>query len=119
MTKKEFISEYFRNNKQRVIISALCLWSFLNTFILLRFIRVVEVILYSPGSKKDYSPYDMFYPFTFNGYNSNSSYKEFVSHNFDMRFYDFSEYFFYVGGAWMIYYLYRYLSSESISHKSI
>ena len=119
MTKKELILEYLRNNKQRVIISVLCVWSFLNTFILLKFIRVAAVLLYSPGSKKIYSPYDMFYPFIFNGYDVNSSYKEFISHNFDMRFYDFSEYFFYVGGAWMIYYLYRYLSSESISRKSI
>ena len=38
MTKKELILEYLRNNKQRVIISALCVWSFLHTFILLRYI---------------------------------------------------------------------------------
>jgi|SRR5665647_258269 len=119
MTKKKLILEYLRNNKHRVLISALCLWSFLHTFILLRFIRVVAVVLDTAGPNKAYSPYDMFYPFTFNGYYYSRSNAEIISHNFDMRFYDFSEYFFYVGGAWLIYLLYRFLFFESISPKSI
>jgi len=115
MNRKELISKYLRNNKQRVIISALCVWSFLHTFILLRYIRVVEIVLSvnNWSEKETGTPYDMFYPFTSKEYSNG------YIHNFDMRFYDFSEYFFYVGGAWMIYYLYRYLSSESISRKSI
>lgn len=119
MTKKELVLEYLRNNRQEVIVSALCVWSFLHTFILLRYIRVTQIVLYFDGHKKAYNPYDLFYPFTFNGYHSRSSEAETVSHNFDMRFYDFSEYFFYVAGAWMIYYLYRYLTSTSIARKSI
>jgi len=108
MIKKELILEYLRNKKQRVIISVLCVWSFLHTFILLRYIRVLEIVLYNyDGSKIAYTPYDVFYPFTFKEYSN--GYNQFVIHNFDMRFYDFSEYFFYVGGVWLIYLLYRFL----------
>lgn len=119
MTKKELILEYLRNNKQRVIISALCVWSFLHTFILLRFIRVITIQLIISYSSVVVTPYEKFYPFTFIDYTRGDCKEEFISRNFDMRFYDFSEYFFYVAGAWMIYYLYRYLTTTSIAPKSI
>ena len=83
------------NKKQRIIISALCVWSFVNAFILIRngkyeFIQNGYKFIFHNG--KVYRPETGFYPF------SNSIY-----------YYDSTELFVYVGGAWLIYFLYRFL----------
>jgi hypothetical protein len=106
MTNKEKISECLRNKKLKLIISALCIWSFINTYLI---IRSYEIEHYEyKGLKfelygKIFSRTSMFYPFTNDGRNS----------WFDVSFYDFTEYFVYVGGVWMIYFLYRFLKKQN------
>ena len=84
------------NKRDKLIISALCIWSFVHTYLIIRSSQFDYIE--SRGLRfldlKIFSPTSMFYPFTKNGW-------------FNGRYYDFSEYFVYVGGAWLMYLLYR------------
>ena len=110
--------------KEKIVISVLCVWSFINTYILLKRFRINQFRMEQGyGNSEYYSPFERFYPFTFSKtthYNSNTGVWDDISniegasdmgfsHYFDIRFYDYTEYFIYVIGFWMIYFLYRYL----------
>lgn len=95
--------------KEKAVIAVLCIWSFINTYVI---IKNVTGEWYSRYGKhfvsiegKSYIPSKIFYPFTYNESPNISS--------FDIRFYDYSEYFIYVGGVWMIYLLYQYLKGSN------
>jgi len=47
---------------------------------------------------------DKFYPFTYN--------ERPAMWDYDIRVYDYTEYFVYVGGVWMMYLLYRYFKGK-------
>lgn len=80
----------------KMVITILCLWTFLHTFLLLRNIdsKYAYRVLFSEG---DTNPLRIqrFYPFTGT-----------------IIFYDYTEYFVYVGGAWMLFFLYRLLKDK-------
>ena len=95
---------------EKMVVSILCIWSFIHTYLLLKTFRIGTVEFYDAGSliyRKHVSQMEEFYPFTF--VEDTTSNANFPNHNFDLRFYDYTEYFVYVGGVWMIYFLYRYL----------
>lgn len=101
------IKERIYTNSSKLIISALCLWSFIHTYLIVKSYQF-EYIEYQ-GLKltldgEIFSSSSKFYPFTSSGGYS----------RFDVRYYDFTEYFVYVAGAWMIYFLYRYLKGSKV-----
>ena len=94
------------SKKEKLLIAALCIWSFIHTYLLVKNNSGFEYVI-TNGKKalvinrKLVNPVDIFYPFTKDQNNDIS--------NFDLKFYDYSEYFFYVAGAWLVYLLYKYL----------
>jgi len=104
-----------KNNK--AIVSALCIWTFIHTFILLRYYELSGIWIISMGHNDDYylSKLSKFFPFTYikKEVNGMGQIFEYTGNQlFDIRFYDKTEYFVYVIGAWLIYFLYRYLKKE-------
>jgi len=101
----KLIKEWLYTNRNKLVIPVLCLWSFMHTYLIVKS-NQVEYIEYQ-GLKltldgEIFSTSSKFYPFTSSGGYS----------WFDVRYYDFTEYFVYVGGAWLIYFLYRYLKGS-------
>jgi len=81
--------------RQKIFISFLCIWSFVNIYVLIRinsFIMVREGInfILVNGHYQRIVPQKAFYPFAYSVY-----------------YYDYTELFVYVGGAWLLYFLYR------------
>ena len=97
--------------KEKIVITILCIWSFLHTYLL------IKIFGYSYTTPEGYKivridgnaflPAHSFYPFTYNE-------TQHIS-NFEIGFYDYSEYFVYVGGAWMIFLLYRYFKGSKLT----
>lgn len=94
--------------KEKVVITVLCIWSFIHTYIIIKNVTGYwhsrQGINFVLIDGKTFFPANKFYPFTYNETPPIS--------NFEIRLYDFSEYFVYVGGVWMIYLLYRYLKGN-------
>ncbi len=95
-----------KSKKDKVIISGLCVWSFLNTFILIRNSSGYSSyndastgikIMFLYGKPLMSNPIEYFYPF-----------------KGALNMYDYTEYFVYVGGVWMIYFLYHYLKGSKL-----
>lgn len=79
------------SKRQRIVVSCLIVWTFIHTFFL--------IAGYYEGEK---DRFDKFFPFM--------SWRNYFS---DMiRYYDFSEFFIYMGGAWMTFYLYRFINNK-------
>lgn len=95
--------EWSNTNREKVIVSALCVWSFIHTYIILRNSTEYESVNYY-GMKRImingsyYNPLESFYPFN----------------DVPISIYDYTEYFVYVGGVWMIYFLYRYFKGNKV-----
>lgn len=89
------------SKRDKLVISALCIWSFLHSYLIIRSHQFEYLedhgLKYIHG--KRFSPSSEFYPFTNN----------LESYWFDVRYYDFTEYFVYVVGAWFIFFLFRFL----------
>lgn len=102
---------------KKILFIVLCLWCFLHTFLLLRSFPVRYIELYPHIDNREemikVAPSEKFYPFTCidDKYDKNND-SDWNIYNFDLRFYDTSEFFIYVGGIWMIFFLYRYLRGE-------
>lgn len=98
------------SGKEKIVISVLCVWSFIHTYLL---ITNYTKVIHNPYFSEEISSRQLFYPFTSYLYKGSRGYmlgtisEQFQ--NFDLRFYDYTEYFVYVGGVWMIYFIYRYL----------
>lgn len=97
--------------KGKTAISVLCIWTFIHTYFLINnifgyWITTPSRIKVIRLNNQSFNPVDYFYPFTYNESPSIS--------NFEIRLYDYSEYFVYVGGVWMIYFLYRYLKGNKV-----
>lgn len=84
---------------EKIVISVLSIWSFVNAYVLLKYFG-------GDSFKKEWVikiyQRDLFYPFT-----SSPNFRK-----YDIRFYDYIEFFVYVGGAWLIYLLYRYFKGN-------
>ena len=104
---------------KKILFVVLILWCFIHTFLLLRSFPVRYMELYPQIDNREgmmkVAPSEKFYPFTRidDKYDKNNS-SEWSIYNFDLRFYDASEYFVYVGGVWMIYFLYRFLKGSKL-----
>ena len=99
-----------KNKKEKVIVSSLCVWSFIHSYVIIRnnsgFGSVESQgmkVLLIDGSPEVINPVEYFYPIY--------KWKYYFLHA-EISYYDFTEYFFYVGGVWMIYFLCRYLKSN-------
>jgi hypothetical protein len=88
--------------RDRIIISVLIVWTFIHTYFLLA--------NYIDSSKDRYGRFvtiqkEWFYPFTVNYSYNPANY-------FDLWYYDYSEYFVYVVGAWGGLFLYKFLKGS-------
>lgn len=98
--------------KEKIAIVLLCIWSFLHTYILINNITGhwitsrLNGLKYVKLDKVSLKPSDLFFPFTLDDSKGIPI--------FEFRIYDYSEYFVYVGGVWMIYLLYRYLNGSNL-----
>ena len=119
LNEDEILKSQSRLKKlKKLLFVVLILWSFMHTFLLLRSFPVRNIELETKSSTRDWvpikvAPSEKFYPFTGmdDKYDKNNS-SDWNIYNFELRFYDASEYFVYVGGVWMIYFLYRYLKGN-------
>ncbi len=94
----------------KVLFTSLILWSYGHSYILIKNLlysfvhpvtgtRIRDYYIHSINLSEKQEPDKLFYPFTIEG---------FRNQNFNLLYYDFTEYFVYVGGVWLIYFLYRY-----------
>lgn len=96
--------------KEKIVIVTLGVWTFIHCFILLIGLNYENPLSYSinEGGWYDthYSFYkvDKFYPFTNIILN-----KKTVSSNYNYAFYDYSEFFVYIAGAWGLLFIYKFL----------
>ncbi len=97
----------------KIIIVILSVWTFIHCYLLLQGLNYENSLLYSikygDGSSSNYDFYkgEKFYPFTEIIIN-----KETVCSNYDFAFYDYSEFFIYVVGAWGLLLIYKFLSKK-------
>jgi len=91
-------------NRHKLVIPVLCVWSFIHTLMVLRLFAKNYLPAYRIDGGGWIFTTERFYPFTVN-FRGHKGY-------FDIRFYDYTEYFVYVGGVWMIYFLYKYLKGN-------
>jgi hypothetical protein len=99
-----------KTNHKKIIV-LLCIWSFIHLFLFIKNKGVdgLNSYKYANDISYWYSAKKVFYPFT-SGFSG--SYPS-PTNNFDNRFYDFSELFFYVGGAWLIFFLIKFLNNKN------
>lgn len=96
--------------KEKIAFVFLCMWSFFNTYLLITYYTKV---IHNHSFSEELNTRQLFYPFTLyfhegsTGIGYGKATEQFQ--NFDLRLYDYTEYFVYVGGVWMIYFLYKYL----------
>lgn len=103
----QLLNSALTSKKEKMVISVLCVWSFIHTYIIIKnnsgfgsFVGESGIrILLIDGKPEMTNPSDYFYPF----------YRGIYFWSSTIRYYDYTEYFFYVGGAWLIYFLYRFL----------
>lgn len=96
------------SKKEKIIIVVLCVWSFIHTYLLLTHLQRFVLDL---RNGNEVQSLDLFYPFTLY-WGQYTNLRIVVVHNFDLRFYDYTEYFIYVVGAWMLYFLLRFLKKK-------
>jgi hypothetical protein len=97
--------------KERIVIVILGIWTFVNCFLLLKGLNYKNPLRYSINEggwyDTNYHFYksDRFYPFTKIILN-----KKTVGSNYNFAFYDYTEFFVYVLGAWGLLIIYKFLS---------
>lgn len=107
------------SKNQKLLVVILCIWSFFNTYLLLKNIDIViGGQYYSYGNEHEIYKTSLFYPFTSYPYVSEHTitHKEYnmkAFGYFNTNFYDYTEYLVYVGGVWMVFFLFRLLSKKS------
>jgi hypothetical protein len=121
------------NFKTRVILSILIIWTFLNSFLFIISSKFHGNLVYS-GKKQSqninilYNPNDYFFPFTKHFVETKNSNPPLDSHGnwnpmslvqyginfsyFDYHYYDFTEFFIYVFGSWVVFFVYLILFSK-------
>ena len=106
--------------KNKVIKSVLMVWTFLNLFLLiLNFSTIKSGKFIIDGQL--YKTTDNFYPITYIYFFDKNShigeeiyvlYPTLKSELFILKYYDFSEFFVYVGGVWLVYFLINYIKKN-------
>ncbi len=108
------------NKTDKVLLAILSIWTFINCFLMIQAINYPKEISFLAatteeiprGNEDGWVRYvlnksDKFYPFT-----DFSTYKGTYSEYFNVIFYDYSEFFVYVAGAWLLFLLYKLLSPK-------
>jgi hypothetical protein len=93
--------------KDRILISTLIVWTFTHTYLLITNINTTEIRNFRIVDQQLYNhiPTDYFYPFT-----SRQNFA--ISSSWAIDFYDYTEYFVYVIGAWALFFIYKLLYKE-------
>ena len=90
------------SRKQKIMVVILCIWSFIHTFLFLKnIVNIVEGV-YTYKRETPMGTLSLSYPLT-------SGFYPFTGH---LAYYDLTEYFLYVGGVWMLFFLYRFLKKK-------
>lgn len=96
--------KYLVEKGNKIVVAILSMWTFLHTYLIIKSqnesmdIQGIKMTL--DGQRL--FPNNAFYPFSSN----------FYSDTFNVAYYDFSEYFVYVGGAWLIFFLFKYFQKK-------
>ena len=93
--------------KDKVLVAILSIWTFIHCYLMIIADKAPLVKLHSrdyPTWSWDHDKTSYFYPFTYE--------KLLALENFDLRVYDFSEFFVYVVGAWGLFLIYKFLSPK-------
>lgn len=92
----------------RKILSVLIIWTFIHTYLLIINISTEEIPNFILLTQESYShkPTHYFYPFT-------ARPAFLTGKNFDSSFYDYTEFFVYVVGAWTSFVVYNLLSTKN------
>lgn len=101
------ISQNVLSQKEKVKIAALLLWSFVHSYIIIRnnigygstVQQGIKLLIIDKHPVME-NPVEYFYPLYM--------WKHFFLYS-EICYYDYTEYFVYVVGAWLIYFLYRFL----------
>lgn len=122
------------SKKEKIIIVVLCMWSFIHIYLLINnwsgiknnYVSNIydDKHLNKYRDSVPYAPNERFYPFTvvkhkiqkyddrFTPARLIADEWDFKSYYFNEKFYDFTEFFVYVAGVWMIFFLFRFLKKE-------
>ncbi len=100
--------------KDRIITSALIVWTFLHCFLMLKTINnsnqiKTSFLFFGKYKERDLHKTDLFYPFTKMEENKVMFW---ITDNFNLNFYDYTEFFVYIGGAWGLFFIYKLLSKK-------
>ena len=101
----------------KVLIAILSIWTFIHCFLMIQAVNYPKEISFLAATTEEmlrgnedewvryvFNKSDKFYPFTeFSTYNGK------YSENFNVVFYDYSEFFVYIIGAWGLFLLYKFL----------
>jgi hypothetical protein len=96
----------------KVLIAILSIWTFIHCYLMLKTVNYPENIS-APHlwlgqiNSNVLVKTDLFYPFT-----SKINNTELLSGSFNLAYYDYSEFFVYVVGAWGLFLLYKFLRSK-------
>jgi hypothetical protein len=98
----------------KVIVAILSIWTFIHCYLMLIANNYPEKPLvwmtsYGKSEQIYFKKTELFYPFT--EINNYPPYY-YLSLDFDLRFYDYSEFFVYVAGTWLCFLLYKLLSPK-------
>ena len=109
-SKVEVVINKIRSIKinEKYIVVILSIWSFTHTYLLLISFQFSNQKSFRFKHFEDLTKFDLFYPFT-SLYHFEYNFISFDNKFFDIRFYDYTEYFIYVLGTWLIFILYKYL----------
>jgi hypothetical protein len=93
----------------KVLIVILSIWTFIHCFLLLKGLNYKNPLRYSISEGGIHSTYffnkaDRFYPFTNVVLNEKTVYSD-----YNFVFYDYTEFFVYVVGAWGLFFIYKFL----------
>ena len=93
--------------RDRIIISGLIVWTFFHTYLLIKNINTTENrnVRIADWQIYNHVPTDYFYPFT-----ARPNFA--IKSSFDIGFYDYTEFFVYVVGAWLCFLLYKLLNPK-------
>jgi hypothetical protein len=98
----------------KVLIAILSIWTFIHCYLMLIASNYPEkalvwVTYWGQSVEQYYKKTELFYPFT---KKEDFYHYHYMTRSFDLRFYDYSEFFIYVGGAWLCFLLYKLLSPK-------
>lgn len=100
----------------KIILSVLIIWTFIHCFLMLKTINnekyiteSFEIVNLVDQVRLDLLKTDLFYPFT----NKRDDIVFINGTYFNLKYYDYSEFFAYVVGAWTIFFIYNLIFSKN------